>query len=84
MQIKDRHCLESILDAIDRINEYSSVFKSADAFNIDYRSFDATMMNFVIIGEMVEKLSADFKTNEDSIEWVKIGSGIKVEKVVVY
>ena len=30
------------------------------------------MMNFVIIGEMVEKLSADFKTNQDSIDWVKI------------
>lgn len=32
MLIKDRHCLESILDAIQRIKEYSGEFNSADAF----------------------------------------------------
>ena len=50
MLIKDQHCLESILDAIERILEYSSEFESADAFNNDYKSFDATMMNFIVIG----------------------------------
>ncbi|HLP75157.1 MAG TPA: hypothetical protein VK155_19805 [Bacteroidales bacterium] len=42
------------MKAIDRINEYTSGYKSADEFNEDYRNFDATMMNFVVIGEMVE------------------------------
>jgi uncharacterized protein with HEPN domain len=72
MLIKDQHCLESILDAIDRIIEYTEGFNAADAFNDDYRSFDAAMMNFVVIGEMVDKLSEDFKTIHSSIEWSKI------------
>jgi uncharacterized protein with HEPN domain len=72
MLIKDQHCIESMLDAIDRIREYTGDFSTADEFNEDYRSFDATMMNFVIIGEMVDKLSENFKTKHKSIEWLKI------------
>jgi uncharacterized protein with HEPN domain len=72
MVIMDQHCLESIVEAIDRIIEYTSGFDSADDFNKDYRNFDATMMNFVVIGEMVEKLSDDFKKNHSKINWVKI------------
>ena len=30
------------------------------------------MMNFVVIGEMIEKLSEDFKDNHPTIEWQKI------------
>ena len=30
------------------------------------------MMNFVIIGEMVDKLSQEFKNNHPEIEWLKI------------
>ena len=69
---KDSYCLETIMESIDRINEYTSGFNSADEFNNDYRNFDATMMNFVVIGEMVEKLSDDFKRKHNNIEWTKI------------
>ena len=72
MLTKDQHCLESILEAIDKILEYTSGFKTPDEFNDDYRNFDATMMNFVVIGEMIEKLSEDFKDNHPTIEWQKI------------
>ena len=72
MLIKDQHCLESIIEAVDRIIEYTTGFNSADDFNNDYRNFDATMMNFVVIGEMVEKISDDFKKKHSSIEWIKI------------
>ena len=65
---KDHYCLESIIEAIDRIIEYTSGFESADDFNNDYRNFDATMMNFVVIGEMVDKLSDDFKSKHQQIE----------------
>jgi len=67
MLSKDHHCLESIIEAIDRIIEYTSGFGSADDFNNDYRNFDATMMNFVVIGEMVDKLSDDFKKEYSEI-----------------
>lgn len=43
MLTKDHHCLESIIEAIDRIIEYTSGFDSADDFNNDYRNFDATI-----------------------------------------
>jgi uncharacterized protein with HEPN domain len=72
MLTKDQHCLESILEAIDKILEYTSGFKNADEFNDDYRNFDATMMNFVVIGEMIDKLSEDFKDSHPAIEWQKI------------
>jgi uncharacterized protein with HEPN domain len=72
MLIKDQHCLESIIEAVDRIIEYTTGFNSADDFNNDYRDFDATMMNFVVIGEMVEKISDDFKKKHSGIEWIKI------------
>jgi len=69
---KDHLCLESILETADRIIEYTSGFDSADNFNNDYRNFDATMMNFVVIGEMVDKLSDNFKRDHTNIEWIKI------------
>jgi uncharacterized protein with HEPN domain len=72
MLTKDQHCLESILEAIDRIIEYTSGIKSADDFNNDYRNFDATMMNFVISGEMIDKISDEFKKKHPEIEWIKI------------
>jgi uncharacterized protein with HEPN domain len=72
MLTKDHHCLESIIEAIDRIIEYTSGFNSPDDFNNDHRNFDATMMNFVVIGEMVDKLSEDFKKTNSKIEWIKI------------
>ena len=72
MLTKDYHCLESILEAIDRILEYTSEYNSADELNNDYRNFDATMMNFVVIGEMVGKLSEEFRENHPDVEWQKI------------
>jgi uncharacterized protein with HEPN domain len=64
--------LESIIEATDRIIEYTTGINSADDFNNDYRNFDATMMNFVVIGEMGDKLSDDFKKKHNKIEWIKI------------
>ena len=72
MLTKDQHCLESILEAIDRIIEYTSSINTADDFDNDHRNFDATMMNFVVIGEMVDKLSDEFKKKHSQVEWIKI------------
>ena len=72
MLTKDQHCLESILEATERIIEYTSSIDTADDFNNDYRNFDATMMNFVVIGEMIDKISDEFKRKHSEIEWIKI------------
>lgn len=47
---KDFACLLNIKDAIEKIEFYVSGYSNADEFNDDSRSFDATMMNFLVIG----------------------------------
>ena len=72
---KDFSCILNILESIQKIFDYSGKFTNADDFYNDTKSFDATMMNFVIIGEMVEKLSPDFLAEtENKIDWYKIKS----------
>jgi uncharacterized protein with HEPN domain len=62
-----------MLESIQKIQDYTSKFKNADELNEDTKSFDATMMNFVVIGEMVEKLSSDFiSETENDIDWFKV------------
>ena len=34
--------------------------------------FDATLMNFVVIGEMVDRLSASLKEQEPDIDWQRV------------
>jgi len=72
MLTKDQHSLESILEANDSITESPSGITSHDDFNNDYRNFDATMMNFVVIGEKVDKISDELKRKHPEIEWTKI------------
>lgn len=51
--------LVDIIDSTKKILKYTSRFSCADDFYEDTKSFDAKMMNFVVIGEMAEKLSQD-------------------------
>jgi uncharacterized protein with HEPN domain len=70
---KDFACLLNILESISKIKTYVSQFKNADELQDDTKSFDAVMMNFVVIGEMAEKLSEIFKfSTETKIDWHKI------------
>lgn len=72
MLSKDRHSLESIIESIDKITSYIKGFSNPDQLNDDQLSFDAVLMNFIIIGEMVAKLSEEFKASHNLIEWLKI------------
>jgi uncharacterized protein with HEPN domain len=70
---KDFACLLNMKEAIEKIYEYTNNHKDADSFNNDSKSFDAVMMNFVVIGEMAEKLSDGFRNETDKyIDWFKI------------
>jgi uncharacterized protein with HEPN domain len=64
--------VEQMLQTIDRIFEYASNFDNPDDFVADYKTFDATLMNFVALGETVGKLSEKFRDKHDTIEWRKI------------
>ena len=70
---KDFACLQNILDSIGKIKQYIASHSNADDLYNDSKSFDAVMMNFVIIGEMAEKLSDEFRLlTEAQIDWYKI------------
>jgi len=72
---KDYYCLLNMLDAIDKIKQYSSPFTSADEFFGATQAFDASLMNFIVIGEMVGKLSDELITASNTeIDWFKIKS----------
>ena len=70
---KDYFCLLNMLDAIDKIKQYASPFSSADEFWETSQAFEASLMNFIAIGEMIEKLSDELKdASESEINWHKI------------
>ncbi|MBU1169564.1 MAG: DUF86 domain-containing protein [Proteobacteria bacterium] len=70
---KDHNCILNIIDAIEKIQKYSCLFTNADEFNSNNMSFDATLMNFIVIGEMTSKISEDLIHRTDiNIDWFKI------------
>ena len=56
---KDILSLRGILDAAEKIVTLSSPFANPDDFYSDSKSYDAVCMNFIVIGEMAEKLISD-------------------------
>ncbi len=73
MSHKDFASVVSILDSIEKILEYTSKFNNPDEFYEDTKSFDAAMMNFIVIGEMADKLSDEIKKEtEDRVDWRKV------------
>ena len=64
--------LQSLLDAIEKIDTYSKTFLDADDFYHDSKSFDATMMQFVVIGEIVARLDDNYKQTHNTIPWQKV------------
>lgn len=69
---KDQLNILAILEAIEKISQYSSGYKNADEFYANGRDFDASMMNFIIIGEMVSRLSDKFIEENSQIDWFRI------------
>lgn len=69
---KIKFSLLSIIEAIDRIELYTKEFDDSEMFYYDQKSFDATMMQFIIIGEMISKLDENFKEKNPNIPWSKI------------
>jgi uncharacterized protein with HEPN domain len=62
----------SIQDAVDKILVYSQTYSNADMFYANQRDFDAVMMNFIVVGEMVSRLSEKFIEQNPHVDWFKI------------
>ena len=69
---KSSIALLAILDAIEKIERYSGKFENDDDFYHDELSFDATMMQFIVIGEMVVKIDEAFKEAHNTVPWQEI------------
>jgi len=64
--------LKAFLEAINKIELYSKDFCNAEEFYHDQKSFDATMMQFVVIGEVISRLDDGYKKDQEQIPWQKI------------
>ena len=69
---KDDLSLLTILESIETIFLYSGSSQNADDFYHDRKSFDACMIHFINIGEMIDRLSPDFRSNHQEIPWQEI------------
>lgn len=74
MEEKDKFCLESILESLNKIAQFTKDFSEPEVFYHDQLHFDACLMNFIHIGEMVEKLSPAFKEAHSDTPWNEIKS----------
>ena len=64
--------LQSLYESIEKIECYSHDFNDAESFYHDQKSFDATMMQFVVIGEIVSRLDDTYKQQHTQISWQQI------------
>ena len=72
MSEKDEGTLLAILDCCAKIQKFTGDLWDADALFEDEKTFDAVLMNFVVIGESVLRLSLKLKEKENQIQWNKI------------
>ena len=61
--------LKSIIDSVDKIFKYSKEIDSAEALYANEAIFDAILMNFIVIGESISRISPDLKENYSEIPW---------------
>ena len=61
-----------MLETIDKIMTYTADLSNCEDFERDVESFDATIMNFIVLGEIVGKLSENFREKHPGIDWRQI------------
>jgi len=72
MYSRDDAIICQMIEIIDKNQGYTSLFTTPSEFFNDTKSFDATLMNFIALGEIVLKLSESFKDKHSDIDWIKI------------
>ena len=71
---KDKANLLAILDCATKITGFVDGISDSEEFYEDEKTFDAVLMNFVVIGEAASKLSTSTKEAIKEIPWSKIKS----------
>ena len=65
--------IEDMLSAIDKIIEYTQGYDFTK-FKRDYKTVDAVIRNFEIIGEAAKNLSSEIKEQYSSVPWYEMYS----------
>ncbi len=63
---------KAVLDAAATNELFTSPFANATSFYLHEQTFDATFMNFIVIGESLKKISPKLMQLHVQIEWKKI------------
>jgi uncharacterized protein with HEPN domain len=64
--------IQDVFDAIDKINGYVSGATNEKELKNDRKTYDAVMMNFIIIGEAVKNVYEEVRKNHPNVEWREI------------
>ncbi|KKW10876.1 MAG: hypothetical protein UY50_C0025G0048 [Parcubacteria group bacterium GW2011_GWA2_49_9] len=64
--------IQDVFDAIDKINGYVSGMANGKELKGDAKSYDAVMMNFIIIGEAIKNIYEEVRKNHPNVEWRQI------------
>ena len=72
MSEKDEGNLRASKEASEKILLFTKSKKSADELYDDVIVFDAVLMNFIVIGEAVSRLSSDLLIKYNELPWSEI------------
>jgi len=61
-----------VLDSIEKILDYTKGISSAKDYYESRMVFDATLMNFINIGEMSDRVSKELKAGHTDVDWQKM------------
>ena len=64
--------LHSIQDSCRKILDFTKDIHTGEEFYRDQKIFDAVLMNFIVIGESVAKISSNLKEQFNTVEWDRI------------
>jgi len=73
--------LRHILDAIDRVFEYTA--EGEDTFLTDRKTQDAVIRNLAVLGEAVKNLSGELRQAHDDVPWKRI-AGMRDKVIHAY
>ena len=65
----DHANISEALYAIGHIEQYLATIFTLDDLLQDSKTYDAVMMNFILIGEACKRLSKELKTQNPQIDW---------------